>query len=168
MKHLKITLFLVASLTAAYAGAFNPQPEPPPAAIPFSVGDDESLKVHMVNVADRLRLFLPEDALIDDGTCTATLTITDGTGRVVVATDGRVPPGEIRTLNFDARRLGIARGEFKTLTASIQFNGPVETAMRCNISTRASVEIRSGADAILGAVLEIPTSWASGIDPTPF
>lgn len=163
------TLFLCAAsaLLAGPAVAFNPQPEPPPTSLPFSLGEDEQITVHIVNAVDRMRIYVPPEPVAEQA-CAVRVSVSDNRGRPVAVVEGRIAPGRTRSMSFEAGRLGIGAGERRTLRVAVDFTGEGDERLRCHATTRASLEVRSGRGAVLGAILEIPTDWVSGIDPNPF
>lgn len=123
--------------------------------------------MHVVNAVDRMRGYLQRQDR-GDLACSVALAIFDARGEPVTVIDGVVGPGMTRSMSFDAARLGVGAGQRAALRASVVFTGPVGERLRCNASTRASLEILPSGGATLGAVLEIPTDWVSGVSPQPF
>lgn len=167
MSFTKLFSGLGAVLLATNGLAFNPQPEPPPSSLPFSMGDDDQITISVVNAVDQMRAYFPAGEL-GEYTCTMRLLVVDAQGEVVFSSEVRIDAGQMRSVRVRARRLGILEGERRSLRASVHFNGDAGTRLRCNGTARASVEIFHGRTRTQGAILEIPTSWVSGIEPTPF
>lgn len=174
-----VAVSLALSLVVASAHAFNPQPEPPPGSLPVSFGWDQAIRVHVVNVIDQLRPLFPRDETgAVDESCAVEMSIVDTDGLAIVVVDTIVGPGQIRSTQLTGRRLGLEPGERRTVRAVVRFTGETEDRIRCQATTRASLELLGARGAIppddgvppepVHLVLEIPTTWVSGIDPQPF
>lgn len=154
-----LILLGVFAVTTTPAGAFNPQPEPP-ASDPLGLAFGQTARIQVVNVVDLLRPLVPPEPIHDgaDLVCAARLSLFDADGESIIIVDSRVGPGQTVGAELSARELGIGPGERVTVRGVVEFTGETEERLRCQATTRSSLEVFDSRSGKTGLVLPVTTT----------
>lgn len=155
---------LACVLSAGPAGAFNPQPEPPPGSLPVGI---TATQVAVVNVVyppgSEVGGISPQPFAVGIG-------FYDANGRLVANVVEDVALGHVVSLRLSGREIGLRGANRGMIYGVVQCLGEVARKVQCAQSIGASMEVFDAENRRTQLAVPLVPSILPvlGIDPTPF